>query len=207
MPKQTFFHLAQDKQDTLIQAAKEEFSRVPLHEASIANIIKSAGIPRGSFYQYFEDKDDLYFYLLNELSQKNNERFIAILKEKKGDLFETCREAFQFMVRSQKNQQHKNFFKHAFLNLNYKLQNTLANNVYEEKQKSDYLKIVQLINTNNLNVKEDSELQHMLKIMVAITFHNLVQMFVKELSEEEAIKNYLEQIELLKRGFYKEEAQ
>ncbi len=58
MPKQTFLSLPEDKQNTLIQSAKKEFSRVPLHEASIANIIKDAGIPRGSFYQYFEDKEN-----------------------------------------------------------------------------------------------------------------------------------------------------
>jgi len=205
MPKQTFFHLTQDKQDTLILAAKEEFSRVPLHEASIANIIKSAGIPRGSFYQYFEDKEDLYFYLLSELSQKNNERFISILKEKKGDLFETFIESFQFMVKIHKDQKHENFFKNAFLNMNYKLENTLGNHIYEEKQKSNYQNAVNLINKSNLNLKNDSELHHMIKIITAVTFQNLVQMFVKDLSSEEALKNYLEQMEILKKGFYKEE--
>ena len=82
MPKQTYFHLSKDKQETLIAAAKQEFSRVPLHEASIANIIKSAGIPRGSFYQYFEDKEDLFYYLLNQLSVKNHLRFISVLQTK-----------------------------------------------------------------------------------------------------------------------------
>ncbi|MEH7746974.1 TetR/AcrR family transcriptional regulator, partial [Neobacillus drentensis] len=39
MPKQTFFNLTNEKQRSLINAAKKEFSRVPLHEASISNII------------------------------------------------------------------------------------------------------------------------------------------------------------------------
>lgn len=197
MPKQTFFHLAADKQDTLILAAKEEFSRVPLHEASIANIIKSAGIPRGSFYQYFDDKEDLYFYLLSEISKKNTERFLAILKENNGDLFETFIESFQFMVKNHK----ENFFKNAFLNMNYKLENTLANNVYEEKQKSLFLDISQSINKSNLNLKDDSELHHMVRVMTAVTFHNIVQMYVKDLTVEEATNSYLKQMDLLKRGF------
>src|SRR5699024_12161721 len=67
LPKQTFFNLAEEKRETLIQAAKKEFSRGSLYEASIANIVKEADIPRGSFYQYFKDKDDLYFYLLTKL--------------------------------------------------------------------------------------------------------------------------------------------
>lgn len=202
MPKQTFFHLAADKQDTLILAAKEEFSRVPLHEASIANIIKSAGIPRGSFYQYFDDKEDLYFYLLSEISKKNTERFLAILKENNGDLFETFTESFQFMVKNHK----ENFFKNAFLNMNYKLENTLANNVYEEKQKSLFLDISQSINKSNLNLKDDSELHHMVRVMTAVTFHNIVQMYVKDLTVEEATNSYLKQMDLLKRGFCRGEA-
>jgi len=202
MPKQTFFHLAADKQETLILAAKEEFSRVPLHGASIANIIKSAGIPRGSFYQYFDDKEDLYFYLLSEISKKNTERFLSILKENNGDLFKTFIKSFQFMVTNHK----ENFFKNAFLNMNYKLENTLANNVYEEKQKSLFLDISQSINKSNLNLKDDSELHHMVRVMTAVTFHNIVQMYVKELTVEEATNSYLQQMDLLKRGFCRDEA-
>ncbi|MFF2449691.1 TetR/AcrR family transcriptional regulator [Neobacillus sp. NPDC058068] len=205
MPKQTFFHLPIDKQDTLIQAAKKEFSRVPLHEASIANIIKDAAIPRGSFYQYFEGKEDLYYYLLNQLSQKNNDRFIATLKEKNGDIFETFIDSFQFMTQSHRNQEHKNFFKNAFLNMNYKMENTLANNIYEESQKNQYLTMISLMNTNNLNIRDERELHHILKIIMAVTFQNLVQMFVRNLTDEEALKSYVEQMEMLKRGIYKGE--
>jgi len=205
MPKQTFFHLPKDKQDTLIQSAKEEFSRVPLHEASIANIIKNAGIPRGSFYQYFEDKEDLYFYMLNQLSKKNAEQFISMLKEKNGDIFETFIESFKFLIKIHKNPEHKNFFKNAFLNMNYKLENTLVNNVYEESQKRQYFDIISLIDTKNLNIKNEHDLHQIMKITMAVTFHNLVQMFGKELSDEETLQNYMDQMELLKRGLYKEE--
>jgi len=53
MPTNTFFHLPEEKQQRLLDAAQIEFSRHSLQEASIANIVKLAGIPRGSFYQYF----------------------------------------------------------------------------------------------------------------------------------------------------------
>ncbi|MBV7505177.1 TetR family transcriptional regulator [Bacillus sp. sid0103] len=205
MPKQTFFHLPKEKQDTLIQAAKKEFSRVPLHEASIANIIKSAGIPRGSFYQYFEDKEDVYYYLVNQLAQKNQERFISTLKEKNGNLFETFIESYQFLIQIQKNQEDQNLFKNAFLNMNYKLENTFANHVYEENQKNQFVTTINLINREQLNIKNDQELHSILKIMAAVTFQNLIQMIVKEWTEEEALENYIAQIELLKKGFYKEE--
>ncbi len=49
MPTDTFFHLPPEKQKRILNAAKKEFSRLPLKDASIANIIKDAEIPRGVF--------------------------------------------------------------------------------------------------------------------------------------------------------------
>ena len=66
MPKLTFFNLPEMKRNKLIRAAEAEFSRVPLSQASISNIVKAAEIPRGSFYQYFENKEDAYYFLLEE---------------------------------------------------------------------------------------------------------------------------------------------
>lgn len=206
MPKPTFFHLPKEKQETLIRAAKKEFSRVPLHEASIANIIKEAEIPRGSFYQYFEEKEDLYYYLLNQISEKNNERFMELLKEKNGDIFETFIHSFQFMLQNHRNEEYKNFSRNTFLNMNYKMENILARDIYQENRKSQYLSMLNLINTQKLNVKNEQELHHILKIIIAVTFQNLIQVFVRDLSDEEALTSYVEQMELLKRGLYKEES-
>ena len=46
MPRETFFNLTQLKRDKVISAAIKEFSRVPVDEASIENIISEAEIPR-----------------------------------------------------------------------------------------------------------------------------------------------------------------
>ena len=50
MPSATFANLPAQKQERLLEAATREFSRRPFSEASINQIIKDAGIPRGSFY-------------------------------------------------------------------------------------------------------------------------------------------------------------
>ena len=60
MPSQTFLNLDSKKQQKLLDAAMEEFSTVRYTEASVNHIIQQAGIPRGSFYMYFVDKDDLF---------------------------------------------------------------------------------------------------------------------------------------------------
>ena len=64
MPKETFLKLPEEKKQKIIKAAKKEFERVPIEEVSIKNIVENAEIARGSFYQYFESKEDLLrFYI------------------------------------------------------------------------------------------------------------------------------------------------
>lgn len=70
MPTQTFFDLHPKKQDRILNAARQVFANAPYEKASIQAIIRAAEIPRGSFYQYFNDKEDLYLYLLQTGSEK-----------------------------------------------------------------------------------------------------------------------------------------
>ena len=203
MPKPTFFNLPTDKKETLIDAAMKEFSRVPLFEASISNIIKEAGIPRGSFYQYFEDKEDVFYYLLEEYSKRLNEEFIGILKKLDGDLTDTFIEYFQMLLKSMADLDIRRFFRNAFLNMNYKVENTLTQHVTEEKLNSRFSEVMNLVNTNKLNITDDRELFHMLKILKAVTTQNLIQVFAKDLPIDESIKQYTAEIHLLKKGFYK----
>lgn len=70
MPKATFFNLKADKRHRIVQAAVQEFAHYHYNEANLSRIIKDAGIPRGSFYQYFEDKTDLYLYLFQRMAEE-----------------------------------------------------------------------------------------------------------------------------------------
>lgn len=65
MPTQTFFNLPKKKYLAVLEASIDEFSEKDYENASIASIVTNSGIARGSFYQYFKDKEDLYSYLLD----------------------------------------------------------------------------------------------------------------------------------------------
>lgn len=64
MPKPTFFNLPADKRQRIVDLALEEFANHPYGQASISRVVEQAGIAKGSFYQYFEDKFDLYSWLI-----------------------------------------------------------------------------------------------------------------------------------------------
>ena len=87
MPTATFFRLPEEKRERLIEACWAELTRVRFTEVSINRIITAAHIPRGSFYQYFEDKEDLIRYLLEDMRTYFVELLKSILIQAQGDLF------------------------------------------------------------------------------------------------------------------------
>ena len=75
MPKPTFFNLPAEKRETIVNAAIDEFADYGLENASTNRIVKNSGIAKGSFYQYFEDKEDVFMYLLTVLEREKMEYF------------------------------------------------------------------------------------------------------------------------------------
>ena len=75
MPKQTFLNLPEEKRETIMNAAVEEFAEYGLENASTNRIVKNSGIAKGSFYQYFDDKQDVFMHLLDVIEQKELEFF------------------------------------------------------------------------------------------------------------------------------------
>ncbi|MCK9217698.1 MAG: TetR/AcrR family transcriptional regulator [Firmicutes bacterium] len=62
MPKETFLRLKDEKQETVLRAAIHEFVKHGFDRAKVSNIARKAGIAKGSIYQYFEDKKELFVY-------------------------------------------------------------------------------------------------------------------------------------------------
>lgn len=200
MPTQTFFNLPKEKRKVLIDAAFKEFSRASLADASIANIIKEACIPRGSFYQYFEDKADIFFYILEEYNKHNREKVLLLLKENDGDIFIAFNEFFKMMLERFQHHEYRYFAQNIFLNMSYKVEHRLALNVNEPAAKERTNEFIRSINRSRLNVADEKEVLHLTKIIIAITIQNFIRFFAKEVPLDEIIGYYELELDLLKRG-------
>ena len=64
MPTDTFFNLSKGKKDRVLQAAIAQFANKGYSKASVTQIVQDAKIAKGSFYQYFIDKKNLYKYIV-----------------------------------------------------------------------------------------------------------------------------------------------
>ena len=97
MCMETFLRLPEEKRTRFLEAAWEEFTRVSFAEASTNQIVRRAGVPRGSFYQYFRDKEDLFAYLMTQAQDHFVEIYTGIMERSGGDFFKTqlvCFESF-----------------------------------------------------------------------------------------------------------------
>ena len=66
----TFERLPEEKRNRILQAARAEFIRYPYEKTSINRILAEAEVPKGSFYQYFDDKSDLFSFCICDVYKK-----------------------------------------------------------------------------------------------------------------------------------------
>ncbi len=62
MPKKTFLNLSEEKQEKIMRAAIAEILNNGYEKANIGTIAKNAGVAKGSMYQYFENKKELFLF-------------------------------------------------------------------------------------------------------------------------------------------------
>ena len=191
MPRQTFNNLPEDKKKKILEAAKNEFSRVSVEEASINNIVNEANIARGSFYQYFESKEDLLLFMVNEASEKVKKMVDKKIKEN-GDIFETYIFFYDKIIKTCKNSKDKEFYKTIFTNLK------ANDNIILGKAKEDiYNSLIENADISKLKNKED--LIILIDMLNALTRWTIIQSFMGK-NQTEIRNKYLKQIEYIKYG-------
>lgn len=88
MPTKMFFELNEEKRRRIIGICITEFSQYGYTNSSTNRITQNAGISKGSLFKYFQNKEELYFYILDMVTTE----LITDLKEDVAvlspDLFE-----------------------------------------------------------------------------------------------------------------------
>ncbi len=89
MPKETFINLSPEKQEKVMRSAISEFLKHGFEKGNIGDIAKNAGVAKGSMYQYFDNKKELFLFCLKwsmELLLKKNDKHIT-MQNKEMDVF------------------------------------------------------------------------------------------------------------------------
>lgn len=200
MPSDTFLRLSEEKKKKLIDASIREFSLYNYNAVSINRIIKDASISRGSFYMYFDDKKDLYFYLLEQYKETLCKGMKEDLIKNNGDIFKM----FQDNIK-------KSYYTLNDSKFSFFLKSLENITVVEEENKTfgfrDKTLLNELVPYINLSLLNDNAKKH-IEIIFATNMHLLIITLLKLLKngvlDNNILKDYYEQVNIFKYGCVKE---
>lgn len=193
MPSKTFLNLPEEKRQKLLKAATDEFSNTSFFDASINKIINNANISRGSFYMYFEGKEELFEYILDSYSSNLIEIVKKELINSNGDLRESFINLYDELLIRISKIKYKIFFRNVFLFLNLKREKI------ENKGKILFEEVKSYISTYNIKNAD-------LNFVFLVLMHNLFFCIADSLrtgKKEETKDVYLKKLDMICYGFYK----
>lgn len=199
MLKDTFMNLNEEKREKVEKAMEKEFARATFEKASVSRIVKDAEIPRGSFYQYFEDKEDAIRYIVQKHISLEHKMMYELLLQTQGDIFDMAVLVFEKMTNETKETDKRELYKNIMKEIK---KNNI--DIFDENLKFDDLEQVKsIIDKNNLNIQQEDSLKYIMKILVNITRSAVIEVIDNKVSIEQGKADLQEQLKILKRGMLK----
>ena len=199
MPTENFYKLDKEKRQKIVESMKKEFSRVSFHEASINKIVEDAGISKGSFWVYFESKEEAIEYLIESHLEKERKKSKQIFLNNNGDLFKSYIEIYDYLAKSKISKTERdlmaNIFKNLILNGEKCIPKEPGDNIIEITKN--------VVDTSNLDIQNEEDLMDLMKILNFIMRTTLVDVSAKKITAEKGKEKFIRQIEILKKGISK----
>lgn len=207
MIKSTFYNLSEEKKNHLFDAARRELIRVTYHEASINRIVKDAGISRGSFYTYFDDKYDLVRALMSEFFSVIGKQVEGVLKSSGGDIFTMFLTVFDTTVNYTADEDEMKLFKSLFQTLHMTVEPHESKAMFDEVNRTEGMrKIAEMVNLENLRFTEETDVLDLLDVLFALTRKATIHAMAGKESVGEARAGLERKLAIVKYGALKTEA-
>lgn len=201
MPKQTYYNLTNDKRDRIFNAGVLEFSYHDLFDASVNTIVRIANISKGSFYQYFEDKEEFYWFVVTEIIFGTIQKYEDLLKDNGGDFLKTEEDLFSSLLDLFDDPKIRNLlsnvYKTSYLDLKARLSSkasTIYFDMYDELMKFGF---------KGYNIKSKDDFLVAFELVRNISNHTIMTMITDELSKTETKDLYFRQMQFLENGLKK----
>ena len=205
MPTKTFFNLPEAKQKMLLKAAEKEFSRVLYRDASINKIVQNANISRGSFYMYFENKEDLYLYIIKRQHTCFNFKLIDNIKKGNGDFLIAIEKLYEECLLFLKNSDQKDILKNMFLNMKEETNSNLF-----EKARPDLFghfekELLDIINFDLYRFKTSLEIIDAFHLSMMVMINAIISNLLNidgDISKQK--ETFYRRLNIIKYGLYQE---
>lgn len=188
MVSTTFLNLEDKKQERIIQAALDEFSIKSFGDASITSIVKKANISRGSFYQYFGSKENLYQYLVSKLYVKHRQDLYDIIKFNSGNLYDSLIDFYNQYIDEIMSSKYFPFYQNTFLYDNHYLigeDGLFSLSDQSSTRKKDQKNFISIIDMDFLRTDSKGDLLEFIYFTVNLIHHMIVDGFINDLSSKD----------------------
>ena len=208
MCKETFLRLPEEKRRRFLEAAWCEFTHVKFAEVSINQIVRNAEISRGSFYTYFEDKEDLMRYVFEDLIHQVREFCKNLLQDSGGDFWTLQQGLMDFVLQICRED------KMPALTRTESGHNTLMRLMWERKGGSDEVcpeeiwlgELYQLTDCSRLRVGSLQEYRILFSICIHCILAEIAELYEKGKTEAEVRESFARRLDYIRYGAAESEA-
>jgi AcrR family transcriptional regulator len=210
LPKETFMNLSPDKQEKVMRSAIKEFTKNGFDKGNIGDIAKCAGVAKGSMYQYFENKRELFLYAVRWTLEVMMNKYAPdmTIKNEEMDIFEFLIEnSKSSMIQIREERELGIFIQNVFLGKYHNL--TDESMEYMIKYSQDYMIKLIEVGQRNGSVRKDIDINTIFLFTLGASFKLKEYMMNKARDQGDDIldadydiyeKDIRDLIELLKNG-------
>lgn len=206
MPSTTFYNLPEEKREKLLSAARAEFARVPYAQASINKMIQAADIPRGSFYMYFRDKEELFLYLMGEWGKRLSAVLEELLERRQGDIFAAVLDLFDRVQAEYRDPEKKERYQHIMGVVRNNSGIQLSALLGMEGCLPEPGRLVEWIDPRRLDLRGAGDLGRIFHILMGVTGQAALRGIQAE-NPTQVREDYLRTLDILRRGMERKQPQ
>lgn len=203
MPNRTFMNLPEEKRKRVFNAIFTELLRVPYPEMSINQIIKNAEIPRGSFYQYFESKEDAFEYFVAESSKNIKEAVIRRISSIHGSIFELCETVFDEILNAGSDENLHKIAKNVVPYIKMDQVETLSSYI-EKMAKEKRIAAFCSLGIANLEIKDEDEIMDIIGVIECIFQSTLPGIFYGLEDKKIIREKFMRKLNIVKKATLRE---
>jgi AcrR family transcriptional regulator len=201
MPKETFFNLPELKRKAILDVIQAVFLEKPTAKISVSDIVKGANIPRGSFYMYFEDLEDMFDYLLDYSMEAYEQEELKRIEKENMTFFDYMEQALLKDIEFFSKYQHQQIVSKFMSNIHV---NNFDYTRYLRRRHTFFTHFFNQIDKGELEGLQPERIMYLYNFIIQFKMQMIQTVFKRRLSIEQVNEEYQWFIKVIRKGLIEE---
>ncbi|MDD3841947.1 MAG: TetR/AcrR family transcriptional regulator [Candidatus Izemoplasmatales bacterium] len=201
MPTTTYYNIVKEKQKKIIEVGVDLFSKNPFENVDIQMVVNKSGLPRGSFYAYFENLEDYYNLVISTLRADRIRKVENLAEGFEGNLFDFLIKLFKYDIAQYTYDERKLLLTHYFRFLQTRKMGSLEGTIYHPSQKIGIYTILDSFKTGCAELDQFSKKKAAIIDFSMTVYLSTYNVCVHDkMSELESLELFIERIKIIEKG-------